>query len=447
MDIKPTPTSLRLPRLALTYRNIDELKPDPKNPRVRSPSLKRRLQRSIKEFGPCFPVATDANDVVVVGNGRLEAMKAQGYTQVPTIRLEHLTPSELRALQIADNRLVEHGEWDDRLLGEAFQELLLEGVEFDLTLTGFDIGEIDIVIEGLSDGQDTDTQLGIVEADVGPAVTRLDDLWLLGDHRLLCANSLEAGSFDRLCQGATADAVFTDQPFNVPIQGHVSGLGKVEHREFVMGSGEMSDSAFQTFLNASCALIAQNLRPGGVAFMCMDWRHIDQLIEAGKASFSDLINICVWVKTAPGMGSLWRSQHELVAVFRKTGAGHRNNVQLGKYGRSRSNVWTYAGMTGFGRHTDEGDLLKIHPTCKSVPMVADAILDVTARGEIVLDPFLGSGTTLIAAERVGRRCYAIELDSIYVDAAVRRWQRLTGEAALHAETGKTFDETAKERES
>jgi DNA modification methylase len=437
---RPTPR----PRLALVYRRIEDLKPDPRNPRIRSAKVRRQIERSVAEFGVVFPITTDKDEKIIAGHGRLEAARALGLTHVPTIRLEHVTEAQAKALQIIDNRLVENGAWDERLLGEALLSLSVEGIDLDIELTGFDMGEIDLFIEGLSETPAEDPAVEAMAANLGPAVTRSGDLWLLRDSRVLCGNSLESGAFDRLMDGKKADMAATDQPFNVKIQGNVSGLGAVEHREFAMASGEMSEEAFSDFLGVSCELVARWLKPGGVAFFFMDWRHIDLLLAAGKGARLVLINLCVWVKTAAGMGSLYRSQHELVAVFRNGRESHRNNVQLGKYGRSRTNVWTYPGMTGFGRHTDEGDLLKLHPTVKPITMIADAILDVSMRGDIVLDPFLGSGTTLVAAERVGRRCYAIELDPLYVDVAIRRWQRLTGEMARHAVSGRTFDEIAAE---
>jgi DNA modification methylase len=447
MVVRPTSSSPRLPRLALTYRSIDEIKPDPGNPRTRSRQVQRRVERSMAEFGFVFPITVDRHVVIVAGHARFEAAKTLGYTHVPTIGVEHLNENQIKALQIADNRLVELGTWDERLLGEALQSLTIQGIDLDVTLTGFDVPEIDLHIEGLSEKPDNEDPEALAPTADAKPVSRVGDLFLLGKHRLYCGNSLEAASTDAVMAGAAADAVFTDSPYNVKIDGHVSGLGEIKHREFPMASGEMKPDQFRSFLRASVEQMARVMKPGSVAFTCMDWRHADDLTTVAKAAGLDHINTCIWVKTAPGMGSLYRSQHEFVLVFGKPGASRRNNVQLGKYGRSRSNVWNYAGMTGFGNRSEEGNLLALHPTVKPVQMVADAILDVTARGEIVFDPFLGSGTALIAAERVGRRCYAIELDPLYVDLAIRRWQRLTGQTARHAETGKSFDEMSTERGS
>jgi hypothetical protein len=280
-------------------------------------------------------------------------------------------------------------------------------------------------------------------------VTRPGDLWLLGPHRVLCGSALEAGSYatlmalgDRGGEAERAAMAFTDPPYNVPVAGHVCGLGAVKHREFAMAAGEMDAAEFTAFLNTAFGHMALHSLDGSLHFVCMDWRHIPELQAAGDAVYTETKNVCVWAKDNAGMGSLYRSQHELVFVFKAGRAPHRNNVELGRHGRHRSNLWSYPGVNSFGRRSEEGDLLALHPTVKPVKMVADAMLDCTARGDLVLDPFLGSGTTLIAAERVGRRCRALELDPLYVDTAIRRWQALTGDVARNARTGRAFDEVA-----
>jgi DNA modification methylase len=239
--------------------------------------------------------------------------------------------------------------------------------------------------------------------------------------------------------GKKAGMVFTDPPFNVPINGHVSGLGRVKHQDFVMASGEMSKAEFTGFLTHACTLMTPFMSDGTLVYVCMDWRHMGELLAASQSAFTEFKNLCVWDKGTGGMGSLYRSQHELVFVFKYGTAPHRNNVQLGQYGRNRTNVWTYPGANSFARATDEGNLSTLHPTVKPVALVADAILDASARNDVVLDPFLGSGTTVIAAERTGRVCYAMELDPRYVDTAIRRWQTWTGQQAHHAITGYPFD--------
>jgi DNA modification methylase len=237
-----------------------------------------------------------------------------------------------------------------------------------------------------------------------------------------------------------ANLVFTDPPYNVRIDNNVCGKGSIHHAEFIMASGEMSPAEHIAFLTTTLRLLSRFSNGGSVHFICMDWRHIAELLAAGNQVYSELLNLCVWVKNNGGMGSLYRSQHELIFVFKNGRGRHVNNVMLGKYGRNRSNVWQYEGANTFSRQGDEGNLLALHPTCKPVNLVADAILDCSARGDIILDCFFGSGTTLIAAERVGRICHGMELDPRYVDVAIRRWQKHTGDHAIHADSGKSFDE-------
>jgi len=270
-------------------------------------------------------------------------------------------------------------------------------------------------------------------------VTKTGDLWCLGEHRVFCGSAIQPATYDTLLECDKVALVFTDPPYNVRVHGHVSGNGAVHHREFAMASGEMNEQQFTDFLRQTCSLLAANSASGSVHYVCMDWRHLGELLTAGKASYTELLNICVWTKHNGGMGSLYRSQHELVLVFKNGEAAHCNNVQLGKFGRNRTNVWSYRGVNDL-----EGNLLALHPTVKPVALVADAILDCSRRDDIVLDAFLGSGSTLIACERTGRRCYGIEIDPLYVDTAIRRWQKHTGAAAVNAANGKTFDQLAEE---
>src|SRR6266550_3062667 len=280
---------------------------------------------------------------------------------------------------------------------------------------------------------------------VGQRYDRTDP-WGGGEHRVLCGSVLDSAALQILMSEERAAMVFTDPPYNVPIDGHATGLGNIHHRSFAMASGEMSPPAFAVFLARSVRNQAAFCSGASLIYVCMDWRHMAELLAAGREADAELLNVCVWTKDNGGMGLLYRSQHELVFVF-KTGEGpHRNNVQLGRFGRNRSNVWRYPGVNSFSRKTEEGNLLALHPTVKPVALVADAILDCTARGDIVLDGFLGSGTTVIAAERTGRRCFGTELDPVYVDTIMRRWQRLTGGTARHAESGHSFDDLAREAE-
>jgi len=371
-----------------------------------------------------------------------------GWSEVPILCLDHLSPAQARAFMIADNRLSEIASWDDRLLAEQLKDLSLLGLDFSLEVTGFEVGEIDLRIGTLDDppARADNPADSVPEPVTGPAVSKPGDLWLLGPHRVLCGNVLDVAALRALIGEERASMVFTDPPYNVPIDGHASGLGGIHHRSFAMAVGEMSRPAFAVFLAASLRHLAAFSAGGALLYICLDWRHIGELLAAGRDADARLENICVWVKDNAGMGSLYRSQHEFVFVFKIGRGRHRNNVQLDQFGRNRSNVWHYPGVNSFSRKTGEGNLLALHPTVKPVALIADAILDCTARGDIVLDGFLGSGTTVIAAERTGRHCYGLELDPGYVDTIIRRWQALTGVPARHAVSRRSFDGLAGEVE-
>ncbi len=435
--------------ISIVYRAIDQLKLDPANPRLHSKKQIRQIANSIETFGFNVPILIDGNDQTIAGHGRLLAACTLGMTDVPTVCLDHLTPAQARAFMIADNKLTENATWDDRLLAQQLKDLSLLGLDFSLEVTGFEMGEIDLRINSLEDkpAQDADPADVLPESQAGPPVSKIGDAWLLGRNRLLCGSALDTLAFTALMGEERAATVFIDPPYNVEVDGHTSGLGAIHHRPFPMASGEMSKAEFTAFLGQACRNLAAFSAGGSLHYVCMDWRHLDELLAAGAEAYGELKNLCIWVKDTPGMGSLYRSQHELVFVFKQRGGSHRNNVQLGQFGRNRSNVWRYPGVNSFARSTAEGNLLALHPTVKPVAMVADAILDCTARGEIVLDAFLGSGTTVIAAERAGRRCYGLELDPGYVDTAIRRWQALTGGSARHAASGRIFDDLADEAEA
>lgn len=433
--------------LAVEYRPTTALKPDLLNPRTHTKKQIKQIARSIEAFGFNVPLLIQQDGTVIAGHARLLAAQHLGQTEVPTIRLDHLSPDGMRAYQIADNRLTETSTWDDRLLGEALRDLSLLNLDFSLEVTGFEMGEIDLRIEGLavSGAAKPDSADAAPPASAGPAVSRLGDLWTLGRHRLVCGSALESEAYTAVMSGERAAVVFTDPPYNVPIGGHVCGLGAVQHREFAMASGEMSEGEFTGFLTTVMRRLVENSIDGAIQFVCMDWRHMSELLSAGRSAGVELKNLCVWGKDNAGMGSLYRSQHELVGVFKSGTAPHRNNVELGRHGRHRSNLWRYPGVNSFGRKGEEGNLLALHPTVKPVQLVADALLDCSDRGDLVLDPFMGSGTTLMAAERVGRRCCGIEFDSLYVDTIIRRWEAFTGARAVHADTGQSFAEMAEAR--
>jgi DNA modification methylase len=430
-------------RLELVYHPIDELKPDPRNPRHHSRKQIKQLAGSIDTFGFTVPALVDREGNVIAGHGRILACRELGWSEIPTILIDGLSDAKRRALMIADNRLAETAEWNDQLLAEQLKDLSLAELDFSLEVIGFEMGEIDLKIAGLEDGSAAEDPADAEpEPASGPPVSKPGDLWLLGEHRVLCGSVLDTAAVQSLMGEERAAMVFTDPPYNVLIDGHATGLGKIHHRSFAMAASEMSSSAFAVFLARSVRNLAAFCIDGALLYLCMDWRHMTELLAAGREADAELLNCCIWVKDNGGMGSLYRSQHELVFVF-KTGSGsHPNNVQLGRFGRNRSNVWRYPGVNSFSRKTEEGNLLALHPTVKPVALVSDAILDCTARGDIVLDGFLGSGTTVIAAERTGRRCFGTELDPAYVDTIIRRWQKLTGDVARHAESGRIFDDLA-----
>jgi DNA modification methylase len=429
--------------LGIEQLPIDELRLDPHNPRHHSDLQIGQIARSIESFGFNVPVVIDGNNNVLAGHGRVLAARKLGWHLLPVIRLTHLTPAQARAFSIADNRLTENSTWDDRLLGEIFRDLATLDLDFSLEATGFSIGEIDLRIEGLSASTESEDPADLLAPMPGqPPVSEPGALWLLGKHKILCGDALEAGSYRVLMERTRAQVVFTDPPYNVPIDGHASGNGSIHHREFAMAVGEMTSGQFTHFLATVLHLLVRYSTAGSIHFICMDWRHQLELLTAGSQVYAELKNLCVWVKSNAGMGSFYRSQHELIFVFKHGRAPHRNNIQLGQYGRNRTNVWEYPGVNTLSKQTDEKNLLTLHPTVKPVALVADAILDCSSRGDVILDSFLGSGSTLLAAERVGRVCYGMELDPSYVDTAIRRWQRYSGDYAIHAVTGKHFDDLA-----
>ena len=415
---------------------------DPSNPRRHSRQQIRAIARSIKTFGWLIPILVDAYNRIIAGHGCYEAGRLLGLESVPVIRAEHLTPEQAKTFMLADNRLAEGSEWDVKL-ATVLKDLSKIDLAFDIEATGFQMAEVDLLIQKLEPPEEQSDAADEFEFAEGPPVSRIGDPWTLGDHRLFCGDALSSTSYAALLAEERAGAVFSDPPYNVRVKGHAGGKGARKHREFAMATGEMSHSEFARFLQDVFSLTAAHSLEWATFFVCMDWRHIPEIDIAIRQIGYQILNVCVWVKTNGGMGSLYRSQHELVFVFGKPGAERINNVQLGKFGRNRTNVWNYPGMNSFTRKGRTRGL-DYHPTVKPIAMVADAILDVTRRGDIVLDPFCGSGTTILAAERTGRRAYAIELDPQYVDTAIERWQRMTGKTAIHA-SGKTFDEIRSER--
>lgn len=427
----------------IAHVRVDALKPYARNARTHSKRQIEQIAWSIEKFGFTNPVLVDDDNMIIAGHGRVEAAKLLGLETVPVLRLSHLSEADKRAYIIADNRLAERAGWDKELLAIELQGLI--ELEFDVGALGFEVAEVDLIIDAAAEACPTAKREPADDVPVLPqhAVTRAGDVWLLGRHRLVCGDARDAGAYDALMVGKTADMIFTDPPYNVPIDGFAGGKGKAERREFAMASGEMGEAQFKAFLEATLGPAAAVTRNGAIAFVCMDWRHIGELLAAGQVVFDELKNICVWTKTNGGMGSLYRSQHELVFVFKRGRAPHRNNVELGRHGRNRTNVWAYAGANAFGAAREAE--LAMHPTVKPVALIEDAIKDVSRRGELVLDPFGGSGSTLIAAERCGRLARLIEIDPLYCDTIIKRFAAYTGKQALHETSGKAYDVMAEVR--
>ena len=379
----------------------------------------------------------------MAGHGRFEAARELGLVSVPALILSDLTPAQRKAFVIADNKLGDMSSFDCELLLENLEEISVEDPDFDLTFAGFAAPELDAMANAKRTRTLNDLREELPAELPKEVVSRRGDIWQLGDHRLGCGDATDTSFINDVIGKQEVGLVLSDVPFNTPIAGMVSGLGKNKHVDFAMAAGEMSRSEFIAFLqNANNAFIS-HLRNGAMVLLFIDWRNVAEMLDAGSASKFDLKNILVWAKDNAGMGALWRSQHELICAFKHGSGKHRNNIQLGVHGRHRSNVLHYPGMnspTG-GR----GKALELHATVKPVALIADLILDVSNASDLVLDPFGGSGTTIIAAEATGRTAALCEIDAGFTDVAVRRWQDLTNEQAVLAATGETFDDLASAR--
>lgn len=420
--------------------SIRKLKTNKRNARTHSKKQIRQIANSIVRFGWTVPVLVDEDGNIIAGHGRYLAAVLLGLATVPVIVVQGLSETEKRALAIADNKIPSNAGWDRELLTAELAELLSLLPEGDIGLTGFEPPEIDQL---LADAEETPAADPDQVPDLAAhAVTKPGEIWRLGNHILACGNALDPATLRALMKGTTASLVITDPPYNVKIS-TVVGRGQTRHREFEQASGELTPAKFVQFLQTFLSNVAGHLEDGAIAFVCIDWRHCGEMLAASKPLFGAPLNIVVWVKSNAGMGSFYRSQHEFVFVFRNGDGPHQNNVELGRYGRNRSNVWTYAGANTFraGRMDD----LAAHPTVKPVAMFADAMRDCSKRGEVVLDPFAGSGTTILAAEQVGRRAYALDIDPRYVDVSIRRWQQYSRRDAVHISSGETFDEIAVKR--
>ena len=426
--------------LVVQYIAPTEIKPYKSNPKQHCEKQVTQIINSIKEFKFNNPILIDENNEIIAGHGRLLAANHLGMAEVPVIRLVHLTAPQKRAYRIADNKLTENGQWDIDMLKLELSELEKLNLDFNLDITGFDNIEIDNILNPTQADEKLNNIPFIEEKEI---VSKLGDIWQLGEHRIICADALKQESYSALMGEEKADMVFTDPPYNVKIEGHVCGKGVNKHKEFAMASGELTENEFAKFLSQNFGLLKAFSTEGSLHYICMDWRHVNEISTAGKI-YDDFKNICVWNKNNAGMGSLYRSKHELIFLFKNGTEPHTNNVELGVHGRYRSNVWDYAGINAFGKNRN---LLKLHPTVKPVEMIWDAILDVSTRGGIVLDSFLGSGSTLIACEKAKRVCRGIELEPLYIDTTIRRWQELTNKEAIHVSSGKTYSALLAEKES
>lgn len=424
-----------LSRGDLVERDITLLKPHARNARTHSKKQIGQIAKSIRKFGFTNPILIDEDDRIIAGHGRVEAAKSLGLTRVPVLLLEGMSEADRKAYVIADNRLAELAGWDRELLGLELGDLSALVPDFDFDAIGFEVAEIEALLNEADPKEVTEDAVDEPERKA-PPVTRLGDMWQLGRHRIICGDSTRPEVFEKLMGDELAQMIFTDAPYNVPVNGHICGLGKVQHDEFVMGAGEMSRAEFTDFLAKVMANLAAYSVDGSIHYQCMDWRHMGEMLEAGERVYDSLRNLVVWNKDNGGMGSFYRSKHELIFVFRKGSAAHVNNFALGQHGRYRTNVWDYAGVNSLKADRDEE--LAMHPTVKPVKMVADAMLDCSRNGGIVLDAFSGSGTTIMAAEQTERIARVVEMDPHYVDVAVRRWQKATGRDAILYGTDLTF---------
>ncbi|WP_430443650.1 site-specific DNA-methyltransferase [Sphingorhabdus contaminans] len=435
MKIKPTTNHPQV-RMAL----LADIKPNPKNPRRHSEKAILLLSSGIERWGFLNPIIVDEHGNIVAGHARYLAAKRLGLDYVPVIEARFVSEADRRAFALADNKIAEYSGWDNTLLIEELNFLVDN--HYDLDITGFTVADLDFTIG--EPEKPLEAEQVELPNPAATAVSRLGDLWIIGPHRLLCGNSLEAASYDILLGSERAHMVFADSPYNVKVDGHVSGLGKTKHREFQFASGEMSRPEFTSFLRSVFRNCVTYSVSGSIHYQCMDWRHQREMLDAYEGVYSEYKQLIVWAKTNAGMGTFYRSQHELIYVFKSGKGKHTNNFGLGETGRYRSNLWTYEGANTFRKGRDQD--LAAHATVKPTALVMDAILDCSNRGEIILDPFSGSGTTLSAAHRTGRRGAAIEIDPLYVDTALARLAHVSGLTPIHAD-GRTFDQVAADRRS
>lgn len=422
-------------RLQTEHLDPATLKPFPGTPRNHPKSQARALTKSLQAFRQALPILIDGENRIISGHLLWEVAKKLGHPEVMVIRIEYLTEPQIKGLMIALNRLGDLSSWDDAALNSILLDLHELDLDFDIEATGFTEIEIELRVQDLDFNEPDEAPVVVGE---GPTVVSAGELWKLGEHLLFAGDALQSTTWQALMAAELADAVVTDPPFNVAIDGHVTGGGKHRHREFAVGAGELSPAAFIDFLKTAMGHAHSWSKPGSVHHWAMDWRHVVEIGTAGQSAYERFLNMAVWAKNRPGMGSYLRSQHELFFIFAKCGAQARNNIQLGRFGRSRSNVWTYPSAASLAKTAEEGNPLSFHPTVKPLALICDILLDCTAKGDVVVDPFAGSGTTLIACEKLGRKARVIELDPAYCDLIIRRWQHWTGETAVRLADGMSF---------
>jgi hypothetical protein len=429
--------------LSVVLRPIDSIKLNDENPRLHSDKQIRQIAKSIESFGFNVPILLDSKLRALAGHGRVLSARLLGLTEVPTILLENLTEAQAKAFVIADNKLTENATWDNRLLAEQLKSLTEAELEFSLDATGFEVGEIDILIEGVTpSSRSVDPADAPPELGAGIQISRSGDLWLLGPHRILCGDPLDHAFFSALMGNKKAAMVFTDLPHKLPNGRYADGPDTIQH-SYKTPNWKDSEVELTDFFAQVCALLATHSDRGSLHFLSMDWRHMCELATAGKRVYSELQDVCVWVKDRVQRGCAYPDQYELVFVFKHGDEPQRNTVQPAQCGRLRRNVWNYPEVN-FSRSTKKGKRLGFDPIAKPVALLADVFRDCSSQGDIILDPFLRIGTTVIAAERTGRVCFAMEVDPAYADSTIRRWQAFTRQPAIHAVSGRSFAELEEE---
>ena len=432
-------------KLIVTNFQTTSLVPYENNAKIHNNKQIKQIMESIKEFNFTNPILIDENNVILAGHGRFFAAQKLKLKEVPVIKLDYLSEAQKKAYRIADNKLTENGNWNYDVLKLEFCELEKLNLDFSLDITGFEMAQIDVILDADNSKKESNiskklnTVPYILEKDI---VSKNGDIWLLGNHKIICGNSLEKEVFERLFEYKQADMIFTFLPYNLKVDGQICRVRKKHYKEFAMASGEMNSEEFKNFLYKSFSLLKEFSKNGSLHYICMDWRHVAEIINAGTNIFDEFKNLCIWNKDNAGMGSFYRSKHELIFIFKNGTKSNINNIQLGKHGRNRTNVWEYPSVNAFSK-----EKINYHPTIKPVEMVQDAIIDVTKRGQIILDTFLGSGTTLLASEKSGRICYGIEIEPMYIDVTIKRWQELTGKSAFNVNQNKTYNELLNERKN